>query len=294
MSVVKIQATPTGTGTVTITAPTTNTDQTVTLPDQTGTLYISGGDIGTPSGGNGSNLTNLNASNLSTGTVGTARLASGTANSTTYLRGDQTWATVTSLPGSQGQVFTSSGTFTVPSGITAVKVTVAGGGGGGGSSRSPTCGVSQGGYGGGGGLAIKWITGLTPGGTVTVTVGAGGAGGTPNNAGSTGGTSSFGAYCSATGGGGGGHGFNGTGSQGSQGTATGGDLNFAAARYTLPNTTSYVGGPQMFGGAPTGNGNDTNGNPGINYGSGATGGITGGATSRTGGTGSGGLVIVEW
>ena len=73
MSIVKIQATPTGTGTVTITAPTTNVDRTVTLPDQTGTLYISGGDIGTPSGGNGSNLTNLNASNLSTGTVPDAR-----------------------------------------------------------------------------------------------------------------------------------------------------------------------------------------------------------------------------
>lgn len=46
----------------------------------------------------GANLTSLNASNLSTGTVGTARLATGTANSTTYLRGDQTWATVSTTP----------------------------------------------------------------------------------------------------------------------------------------------------------------------------------------------------
>lgn len=40
----------------------------------------------------GTNLTNLNATNLASGTVPTARLGSGTANSSVHLRGDGTWA----------------------------------------------------------------------------------------------------------------------------------------------------------------------------------------------------------
>ena len=46
--------------------------------------------------GDGSPLTNLNGSNIASGTISVARIGTGTKNSTTFYRGDGTFATVTS------------------------------------------------------------------------------------------------------------------------------------------------------------------------------------------------------
>jgi len=56
-----------------------------------GTVTATTGTFTTVSG-NGVALTAINASNIASGTVATARLGSGTANSATFLRGDQTYA----------------------------------------------------------------------------------------------------------------------------------------------------------------------------------------------------------
>jgi hypothetical protein len=84
-------------------------------------------------------------------------------------------------------VYTANATFTIPAGKTVVKVTVVGGGGGSGNGSGQT---RQALGGGGGGTAVKYLTGLTPGNTLAVTVGAGGIGGASGSNGGTGGTSS--------------------------------------------------------------------------------------------------------
>lgn len=180
----------------------------------------------------------------------------------------------------KAQVFATAGsfTFTIPTGVVRLKVTVVGGGGGGAGAFGVFCPVA-GGAGAGGGAAIKWLA--VTGGTLSVTVGSGGAGGATNFNGSTGGTSSVASgtqsitTISATGGGGGG--TNPT-TNGSGGLGSNGDLNFRGQSPTLSN----VGGITILGG--------------FNFGTAATsyGGGSPGATSGNASNGAAGVVIFEW
>lgn len=85
------------------------------------------------------------------------------------------------------QVFNIGGTFVVPIGVYAVKVTIIGAAGGGFTSST----------GGNGGAGVVHLAGLTPGNGISVTVGTGGAtSASPSN----GTSSTFGSYVNATGG----------------------------------------------------------------------------------------------
>lgn len=183
--------------------------------------------------------------------------------------------------GMKYQIFTASGTFTVPSGVTNVKVTLIGGGGGGGGSDN----VNYGGGGGGGGVYYRQSVNVTPGSNISVTIGSGGSGGGNNQNGSSGGTSSFGSYLSSTGGAGGKCNNGSAGAAGSPSTSY-----FTQAGGTSWSTMGHggAGGSTVLG--IGGKGTAGNAQTGVGFGAGGAGAKYG----SYGGNGSPGVCIVEW
>lgn len=170
------------------------------------------------------------------GTVSLDKLsATGTKSSSTFLRGDNSFATVpTGVSLVDMQVITTTSTYTPTSGTQFVKVYCVGAGGGGGGSEATTSnGQVRGGGGGGGGTAIRTYNSTELGATASITIGSGGTGGTGFADGTDGGNTTFnpaGTGVTLTGNGGTKgyavkRGSDFSGASGNGGTATNGQLN---------------------------------------------------------------------
>lgn len=177
----------------------------------------------------------------------------------------------TSATPSGKQRFTSSGTFTVPSGVTTIYVSGCGGGGGG------TSGL---GGGGGAACAVANSYSVSPGTTYTVTIGSGGSG-AASGASGAGGATSLGALLTLAGGGG---------SNTTVGASGGaGGMNGTVNTSSMPG----MGGGTIFGtgGVWAGiTGQSLGGTAGSGYGAGGSAGSSG----TTGGAGAPGFLLIEW
>jgi hypothetical protein len=201
--------------------------------------------------------------------------------------------------------FTTPGTWTKPTGLKYIKVTVVGGGGGGGGARGAAPNICRAAGGGaGGGTAVVFFPAPTIPGPVPVTVGAAGnAGAAPatdatTTNGTAGGTSSFGTFATATGG------SANSGLQGNSGGAGASpsptSLNIggggSGAGGIAPSTvtlTPGVGGTSTMGGGGRARTPQLAGSAGRLYGGGGSGGNSRATTGVAGGAGAAGVVIVE-
>ena len=229
-------------------------------------------------------------------------LGQGTSGQVLTSNGAGAAPAFSALPGG-AQIFSSSGTFTAPAGVTKVFVTLFGGGGGGGGG-----GFSTGGAGGGGAYPdyLHPYT-VVPGNGYAVVVGAGGTGGAGGNSGGSGGvggTSSFDGTLSVLGGNGGSGGgpFNTSVSPGgasrnvsgnATGTTAGGIVIFGSGAgatagdgYTA--NVGSAGGGSLYGAG------GTTSTAGTGYGAGGGGGTAGNPAGQAGAAGSPGFVIVAY
>jgi hypothetical protein len=219
--------------------------------------------------------------------ISTPALGSGTADSTTFLRGDRTWATISGYRLSNIVRYTTpgSGTYNKPANVIALLIRAIGPGGGGGATGT----YVGGGGGGSGGYGESFIT--SPASSYPYTVGASGSGGVPGvngGNGNNGGTTTIAGI--SAGGGIGGRGGDSNAGGGEGGTTSGADINVKGSGGSGgSNTAGGAGGGSVLGGA--GHGAGAGGN---NGGSGAFGGGGGGGTgfAFTGGAGGAGYIEI--
>lgn len=193
------------------------------------------------------------------------------------------------------EVFTSSGTFTAPTDITKVYLSMIGGGGGGG-------GATNAGDGAGGGGSGAWVVNrpytVVPGNDYTVTIPAAAAGGADQNSdGATGGTVVFDALsivggsgglrkAIGTGGAGGAASLNASGATPGVGAMAGGNGGDKST------STGGAGGSSPFGMGAAGASSGTVAAGGANTGAGGAGAVGDGSGDKPGGAGGTGIVIV--
>lgn len=290
-------ASPTFTGTVTI--PNLMVNTAVSLPAATSIGSVSQTEISYLDGVTSAIQTQLNGKQ--------ATLVSGTniktVNGTTLL-GTGNIEILSNITGvfANSQEITSSGTFTVPDGITKVMVLMASGGGGGGGGKAVNGGTSASGGGGGASVfAPPQVVTVTPLSDVIVTIGAGGNGGaglaynqayTVGNGGK-GGSTSFGSITVE--GANGGYGANNTATGGNGGANSAGvirEVNSTAGSNGLPSHGGYGATCSTGGNTGTGTAGGIGGTSNVNNGSNGVAGVNG--WGGAGGAGGTGKVVVYW
>jgi hypothetical protein len=211
----------------------------------------------------------------------------GTASSSTFLRGDMAWTAVSDFSGlSSVQVFTSSGTWTKPAGITKVMVEVQGAGGSGTRASSNT--YYNGGSGGGYAKKLLDVSSIS---SSTITVGSGGAGQTGIGAGNNGGLSSWSDGTNTITGNGGLGGIYTPDANVAGASASGGDINITGQNGGTQNGGYMRGGDSFLGLGGLWNNNASADLDGHGYGSGGSPAATGNSQVSSG-AGADGIVIV--